>query len=422
VKNFCFKTGPRSAYLHIPFCHRRCFYCDFVVVPIGDNPKNGTDFKIAEAINTYLDLIHREISLVKETFPLSTIYIGGGTPSLLSASQVEALINHLRDHFGIQPGAEITLEVDPASFYYSDLIGFIQAGVNRISLGVQSFDDQVLKKIGRTHKYVDIIQACEWIKTAYDDQKLISWSLDLIQGLPGENIAYWQKQLEIASLINSPHLSVYELTVEPGTVFDLRNKRGLLNLPSDKESYEMNRITSTYLSQIGYSRYEISSYALPNHLSRHNRVYWGGAGWWGFGLGATSSPWGKRFTRPNSINDYAKWIDIQARECLHYSLLSSASSPMDLDESIMVGLRKREGIDLEMLSIEWGWDYKQRRIFIPLLLKRWKLAIDKGWIIHAGNRFRLSNPDGMDFSNQVLIEMFVWWESLPENAALPSSY
>ena len=144
-------SAPRSAYLHIPFCHRRCFYCDFAVVPLGDKAK-GEFGPGSASIQTYLEQLHAEIALAPSGPPLATVYIGGGTPSLLSATQIRGLLEALRHQFGFQAGAEITLEMDPASFDQADLQAVIKAGINRVSLGGQSFDDQVLEALGRRHR------------------------------------------------------------------------------------------------------------------------------------------------------------------------------------------------------------------------------------------------------------------------------
>ena len=163
---------PRSAYLHIPFCFRRCFYCDFPVVPLGDSA-NGESGPGSSSIKSYLSLLCREISSVSKAVPLSTVYIGGGTPSLLSAKQINYLLNHLKSHFGFQDGAEITLEVDPASFRQDDLEGYLDGGVNRLSLGAQSFDDRVLKQLGRKHTAKELLDSCSWIKDLFSNQ----WTL-----------------------------------------------------------------------------------------------------------------------------------------------------------------------------------------------------------------------------------------------------
>ena len=218
-------NSPRSAYVHIPFCHKRCFYCDFAIVPLN-RKTNGINDNSKKLIESYLDLIHREIHCSSLGPPLATVYIGGGTPSLLSASQISSLIHNLSEKFGIQDGAEITLEVDPASFTEDNLDEFIEVGINRFSLGGQSFSDDVLSSIGRTHSRDQLIKSCQWIHDRYMEGSLFSWSLDLIQNLPSQNLHKWQCQLDEAIKCSAPHLSIYDLTIEPGTVFAFQQHRG----------------------------------------------------------------------------------------------------------------------------------------------------------------------------------------------------
>jgi oxygen-independent coproporphyrinogen-3 oxidase len=296
---------PRSAYLHIPFCHRRCFYCDFPVVPLGDRADGAHSASIA----AYLLLLHQEIAASAAGPPLSTIYIGGGTPSLLTPEQVAGLIQTLRIRFGLAPGAEITLEMDPASFDRERLEEMLAAGVNRVSLGGQSFDDGVLERLGRRHRRLDLIQAAGWLRQARRAGRLRSWSLDLIQGLPQQELADWERQLEQAVALDPPHLSVYDLIVEPGTVFARLQQRGQLPLPEPDLGADLMELSWERLTAAGYGHYEISNYARPGHASRHNRVYWSGAGWWGFGLGATSAPFGRRLARPRTRAAYARWLE-----------------------------------------------------------------------------------------------------------------
>ena len=158
---------PRSAYLHIPFCHRRCFYCDFVVVPLGGSGRCGLRARQRASITAYLNQLQREIAAAPNGAPLATIYIGGGTPLPLTSDQIGALIDALRHRYGIQQGAEITLEMDPASFDQRKLQQIIGCGVNRISLGGQSFDDEVLDRPGRRHRRQDLLEACAWMQVAY---------------------------------------------------------------------------------------------------------------------------------------------------------------------------------------------------------------------------------------------------------------
>jgi hypothetical protein len=175
---------PRSAYLHIPFCHRRCFYCDFPVVPLGDRA-DGAAGPGAASIAAYLELLRWEIGRSPAGPPLATVYFGGGTPSMLSPDQVGGLLDALRRRFGLAPAAEISLEMDPASFDRPRLAGYLAAGINRVSLGGQSFDDAVLARLGRRHRSAELRQAARWLGAAQRAGDLVSWSLDLIQGVPG---------------------------------------------------------------------------------------------------------------------------------------------------------------------------------------------------------------------------------------------
>ena len=174
--------------------------------------------------------------------------------------------------------------------------------------------------------------------------------------------------------------------------------------------------TSVLLRQAGFGRYEISNYALPGHASRHNRVYWSGAGWWGFGQGATSAPWGERLARPRTRDGYCSWIEVQEAEGLDSSLVAAQARPLPLDEQLLVGLRCREGVDLEALSRAWGWTHEQCNALLPSLQARWQAAVDRGWLELHGRRWQLSDPEGMAISNQILVEMLLWWQSLPADA------
>ncbi|MFN5194602.1 MAG: radical SAM family heme chaperone HemW, partial [Cyanobacteriota bacterium] len=302
------RAAPRSAYLHIPFCHRRCFYCDFPVVPLGDRA-DGAAGPGSASIHAYLRLLLQEIGASPAGPPLSTVYVGGGTPSLLSADQVADLLAGLRRRYGLADGAEITLELDPAGFDERRLAALLRLGVNRVSFGAQSFDDGVLAGLGRRHRCHHIVEAAGWLERARRHGDLRSWSLDLLQGLPGQEAGGWQRQLQQALALEPPHLSVYDLIIEPGTVFERWLQQGRLELPDPDRAADLLEITSRGLAAAGYGRYEISNWALPGHASRHNRVYWSGAGWWGFGMGATSAPWGERQMRPRTRAAYAAWLE-----------------------------------------------------------------------------------------------------------------
>jgi len=411
-------SAPRSAYLHIPFCHRRCFYCDFAVVPLGDRVDAAAGPGRA-SIQAYLALLQHEIDLSPSGPPLATVYIGGGTPSLLTPDQIAALIDQLAGRFGLQDGAEITIEMDPASFDQVHLSAVLAAGVNRVSLGGQSFEDPVLEELGRRHRRADLLAACSWLGAAQAEGQLVSWSLDLIRHLPGQTRSQWQKELEQALQVAPPHLSIYDLSVEPGTVFAWRQRRGELDLPEEEEAVALMQFTSERLQRAGFCRYEVSNYARPGHASRHNRVYWSGAGWWGFGLGATSAPWGQRLARPRTREAYADWIAAQ-RQRLDPSLLTAMASPLPLDDRLLVGLRRHEGVDLWAAARASGWDLASSDRYLPDLERRWSQAQERGLINRSGGRWRLSDPEGLALSNQVLVEVVRWWEALPADLREPA--
>ena len=402
---------PRSAYVHIPFCHRRCFYCDFPVVPLGDRA-DGSGGSGAASITAYLLLLHREIATAPPGPPLSTVYLGGGTPSMLSPEQVGALLQALDRRYGLAPGAELTLEMDPASFDQARLAGYLAAGINRVSLGGQSFDDSVLASLGRRHRLADLLQASEWLRRAQARGELASWSLDLIQSLPGQGLAHWQRQLETAIAQEPPHLSIYELSIEPGTVFERRLERGELELIDQDLAADLMELTQERLSQAGYGHYEISNYARPGHASRHNRVYWSGAGWWGFGMGATAAPYGRRQARPRTREAYAAWLLAldRTQPVLAASEGASKGDPepplgMAIDELWMVGLRRREGVNAVALARAAGLGHQE------LTALRQQLAPfeARGLLLVEGERWRLSDPAGLALSNAVLRELLAWW-------------
>ncbi|MBM5819366.1 MAG: radical SAM protein, partial [Cyanobacteria bacterium K_DeepCast_150m_m2_101] len=334
------------------------------------------------------------------------VYVGGGTPSLLSLEQLRALLEALRCRYGLAPGAELSLELDPASFDQQRLAGYLAAGITRVSLGGQSFSDAVLESLGRRHRCADLLEAAGWLQQAQRGGRLQSWSLDLIQGLPGQTLSGWQEQLEQAIALQPPHLSVYDLIVEPGTVFERLEQRGALELPESELAADLMELTARTLGAAGYGHYEISNYALPGHASRHNRVYWSGAGWWGFGMGATAAPWGVREARPRTRAGYATWLEEaeQAQRLGDGHLLAVPESGMPLDERWMVGFRRREGV----------------RIDVPdALRRRWQPFVERGLLIEEGPRWRLRDPEGLALSNAVLRELLAWWEEEGSGVADP---
>ena len=400
---------PRSAYLHIPFCHRRCFYCDFAVVPLGDRAAAEAGAPGSASIAAYLQLLEREIAQAPPGPPLSTVYLGGGTPSLLTPEQVGGLLAALRRRYGLAPAAEVSLELDPASFDQQRLAGYLAAGVNRVSLGGQSFDDGVLQALGRRHGGDDLRQAAAWLAQARAEGALRSWSLDLIQAVPGQTLEGWRQQLRQAVACGPPHLSVYDLTIEPGTVFGRRAERGQLPLPDDDLAADLMELTWAVLNAAGYGHYEISNYALPGHASRHNRVYWSGAGWWGFGMGATAAPWGERQARPRTRQAYAHWL-ARAWPPVAGGDPQMPAAGLPLEERLLVGLRRREGVRLAALLAGAGLGPPAVAAALAELrdeLTPWR---ERWLLLEEGGRWRLSDPAGLALSNGVLAQLLDWWE------------
>ena len=372
---------------------------------LGDQGRGETSGSIAE----YVDLLCEEISLtgklVPPCLPLETIFFGGGTPSLLSVSQLGQLLNRLERSFGIAANVEISMEMDPGTFDWDHLRGYQRQGVNRVSLGVQSFDDRQLAACGRTHRAADIRQAIDWLHQA----SLSIWSLDLISGLPNQTLADWRQGLETAIAQQPPHISVYDLTVEPQTVFARRYQPGVAPLPSDDDTADMYRLAQAVLTANGYRHYEISNYAKPGHQCRHNRAYWENRPFYGFGMGAASYLHGQRISRPRTRREYRQWVGNLTRDRrLPEEPISAAEA---LQEQLMVGLRLAEGVSLS--------DFKQAAR--ERLLACLQPYLKKGWVIledvpssdrvenvkgERVSRLRLSDPEGFLFSNQVLIALF----------------
>ena len=407
-------NGPRSAYVHLPFCHRRCFYCDFPVVPLGDRADGSRSGSIA----AYLALLHREIRAAPPGPPLSTLYLGGGTPSMLTPAQVAEVLEQLARRYGIAAGAEISMELDPAGFDRGRLQGFLEAGVNRVSLGGQSFDDGVLASLGRRHRRGDLEEAAGWMRQAHRRGALHSWSLDLIQGVPGESVAHWRDQLERAIATEAPHLAVYDLIVEPGTVFARRQDRGHLALPEADLAADLMDLSWERLTAAGYGHYEISNYALPGHACRHNRVYWSGVGWWGFGMGATGAPAGQRIARPRTRAAYAAWVEAAERGAVAERQGGEAVDPVD---RILVGLRVREGIDAVDLLASCAPGRQDE--LLGDLRSHMAPFLRRGLLVVRGRRWRLSDPEGLALSNAVLREWLSWWqETVPPHDPAPGRH
>lgn len=377
-----------SAYVHIPFCRRRCFYCDFPVSVVGDRLRGETSGTISQ----YVEVLCKEIAMTPAFGqPLKTIFFGGGTPSLLSIEQLQGIVTELEKHFGIASGAEISMEIDPGTFDLAHIAGYRSAGVNRVSLGVQAFQSELLQTAGRSHSVEDIFAAVELIHQA----EVPEFSLDLISGLPHQSLDQWHDSLTKAVAIAPTHISIYDLTIEPGTAFGRYYKPGDTPLPTDEATVKMYQMGQQVLTDAGYEHYEISNYAQPSHQCRHNRVYWENRPYYGFGMGAASYVDGKRFTRPRKTREYYQWM--QAGGVIDCDV----TPPKEvLLETLMLGLRLAEGVSLAALTEEFGEEKVEE------ICRCLQPYVDQGWVEVGRGRLRLIDPHGFLFSNVVLAELF----------------
>ncbi|MBO1048883.1 MAG: coproporphyrinogen III oxidase [Dolichospermum sp. DEX182a] len=379
---------PSSAYVHIPFCRRRCFYCDFPVFVVGDRSRGENSGTIGE----YVEVLCQEIRIAPTySQPLETIFFGGGTPSLLSTAQLQSILTTLEQRFGIASGVEISMEIDPGTFDFAHIAGYRSLGVNRVSLGVQAFQEELLKTAGRSHSLIDIFTAIELIHKV----EIPEFSLDLISGLPYQSLAQWQDSLTQAVAATPTHISIYDLTIEPGTAFNRYYKPGDHPLPTDETTVKMYQMGQKTLTDAGYEHYEISNYAQPGHQCQHNRVYWQNRPYYGFGMGAASYIQGKRFTRPRKTQEYYQWLKNGA-------VIDCEITPQAdvLLETLMLGLRLAEGISLNSLATNFG-NHQVERIQSCL-----QPYFDQGWVKIIGDRLRFSDPDGFIFSNVMLAKLF----------------
>ena len=384
--------NPTAAYIHIPFCRRRCYYCDFAISVVGDSPLKNDSTMVID----YVEHLCREIELTAvKNEPLQTIFFGGGTPSLLPVYKLELVLNTLEKTLGIARNAEISLEIDPGTFDARQLQEYLNLGVNRISLGVQTFDSKLLELCGRTHNVEDVFTAINLIQQA----NINNWSLDLITGLPHQTIEDCQQSLETALKFTPPHLSCYDLVLEPVTAFGKQYQSGETPLPTEELTTQMYRLTQQILTSYGYQHYEISNYARIGYQCRHNRVYWENKPYYGFGMSAASYFARQRFNRPRTRQTYYDWVQRGA--------IIDVSPPSENDyllETLMLGLRLAEGINLTAISKTFGEQTKTNIVtYLKPYLKQNLVAIDTTRI---EARLKLTDPEGFLLSNTILATLF----------------
>jgi len=374
-----------AIYIHIPFCLRKCSYCDFSSYDTPDIPPPA-----------YVELLLSEIRATaaeKALQPASTLYFGGGTPSLLPAAAIARLIAAVSSCHGLAADAEVTLEANPGTITLESLQGYLAAGVNRLSLGVQSLDDAELQLLGRIHSAADARAAITLARKA----GFGNIGIDLMHSLPGQSCAAWQSTLHAAVAMGPQHISAYGLTVEEGTPFAAMAARGSMHLPDEEPAAEMFEQTAELLLQAGYEHYEIANFALPGFRSRHNQVYWTRGDYLGIGAGAHSffrSPgFGVRRENPAKLADYAA----ATKEGRRFDKAMHLSRREAMAEFFFLGLRLTAGVDPERFKGEFG---VAAETAFPGVLER---QIDRGLLVMAEGKLRLT-PRGLLLANRVMEE------------------
>lgn len=459
-------------YVHIPYCRSRCNYCDFAITPIGGGTNHGNvetareegfrkmDARYKNAVLSEIDAIQKSSRHYgKNVIRLRSIYFGGGTPSLAPLSTLQGILNSIVKSekkegtatFVLDEDAEITIEMDPGTFDLPYLVAVKEMGFNRISLGVQSFDDNVLATMGRVHRSADVFRSVDMIRQVYGEHA--NYSIDLISGVPGLTLAGWAETLYTAVRLRPRpmHMSLYDLQLEKGTTFgkwykdEKRDATALAiydkssvrpALPSAEDCAFMYSFASGYLRSKQFEHYEISSYAyraidgVSQHRSRHNQIYWEYTGqWYAVGMGATSNINRMRFARPRALSDYILWTENLQQNVLQISPTSQSGDTNmntppwlykeaegevedkhdDLLDVVMTRLRTSEGLDLDWIAGHDNYD----ETHVIAILRGFELALDLGLGHRIDSRngrygcIKLSDPKGFLFSNNIISNIFV---------------
>jgi oxygen-independent coproporphyrinogen III oxidase len=371
-------------YLHIPFCSAICNYCNF------NRGLFDADLKLR-----YVDALACEIANQSATrnpqsgMAADTIYFGGGTPSLLEPDEIGRLIGACRESFAVMPDAEVTMEANPETVTAARLSEYREAGVNRISFGVQSFRDDELQRLSRLH-------GSHRARSAYDEARTAGFdnvSLDLMMWLPAQAVGQWLESVDAAIALAPEHLSLYLLEVYPNAPLRDEMARARWSQAPDEDAETMYLAAMERLETAGLMQYEISNVARPGRASRHNLKYWSDGDWLGFGCGAHSTCDGVRWKNVSSTEDYVSRIAARTGTAESVRRLSREER---LGDALFTGLRLTEGVDLRAIEARYGVDVWERH---GRDLQRF---VDAGWLVHAAGRLRLTRR-GMLVSHEVMM-------------------
>lgn len=384
-------------YLHIPFCAKKCAYCDFLSFPSGQETQRRYVKKLMEEIEAAGRRWGRGTVCggtvsggpACSGAPVSTVFIGGGTPSLLDSRWIAELLERLRDSFSIEENAEISMEANPGTVTREKLMDYKRAGINRLSFGLQSADNSELRVLGRIHTWEQFLESFALARECGFD----NLNVDLMSALPGQTVESWLRTLEKVTDLDPEHISAYSLMIEEGTpFFDAYGEgRGAGLLPDEDEEREMYHETRSFLRSRGYERYEISNYAKPGRECRHNIGYWTGVPYLGLGLGASSYADGRRFRNEASLAAYLAGTPGRRFE-------EEILTEKDMQEEFFyVGLRMVQGVSLK--EFEERFHVSARDVY-PGLIER---LVQEGVAVVEGGRLMLTDY-GMDVSNLVMAE------------------
>ncbi|MVO99477.1 radical SAM family heme chaperone HemW [Paenibacillus lutrae] len=372
-------SAPKAVYIHIPFCTNKCYYCDFNSYVLKGQP-----------VMDYLDGLEREMELTVKSMPpgeIETIFVGGGTPTVLLPDQMAHFLKLVRTYFPErQAELEFSMEANPGTTDLEKLAAMKEGGVNRISFGVQSFDNALLETIGRIHNTDDVYRSLEnAAKLGFDNM-----SIDLMFGLPKQTPEIMQKTLDEALALDLKHYSIYSLKVEENTLFHTMYNKNQLPLPSEDEELEMYLLIMRRLKQAGYEMYEISNFAKPGYESRHNRTYWRNEPYYGLGAGAHGYAGGFRHVNIKGVQPYIN----KTKEAMPHLERFEVTREEAMEDFMMVGLRLLEGVRDEDFRAQFGISIEEK--FGPIVTS----LTSKGLLEIAGDRLRLTER-GILFGNDV---------------------
>ncbi len=370
-----------GVYIHIPFCLRKCKYCDFLSFVSDD-----------ETMKKYVESLCKEIRgffLKEKEYQVTTVYLGGGTPSILKAEWISKILTTLKEHAFIVPEAEISTEANPGTITEEKLKVYKECGINRLSIGLQSTEAKELSYLGRIHSYEEFLEGYHLArKTGFTNI-----NIDLMSAVPYQNMETWNKTLDRVLSLKPEHISAYSLIVEEGTPFYEDENLDAL-IPDEDTEREMYEITENILSEQGYHRYEVSNYSLPGKECAHNILYWKRGDYIGFGLGASSCIRETRFKNTDDMKEYLSqpWKELSAREEIEILPIEE-----QMAETMILGLRMTEGVSKEEFLNRYH--VSMEKVYGDIIKK----YIEKGLLTYKDGFVRFTKQ-GLDLSNMVLCE------------------